>query len=117
MKHFLFIPFVLLAVGCASVSRDADRTYTVRGPAQGSNSTALVFDPVVTAYAPNMDLDRSNRQASAFVGFDSVITTTYTRTDDHQFYDAIGGGRGGYSANLGYLDRQSYTETVAVRQK
>lgn len=123
MKNALLISFLLAtvgsAVGCASVGHDQDRMYTDRGQFRGGQTTALAFDPPITAYAPDLDLDRENRSRTAFVGYDSVIITSYTRQDDRQFFDGarIGSGRSGFSTNLGYLDRQSYTETVAVRQK
>lgn len=104
-----------LAGGCAQ-SREADRVYTARPGAKVMPATALVFDPPITAYSPALDLDRSRRVATADMGFDSVTTFIYTRSDDRQYYQNTGSADG-YGSFGGYLDRQSVVETVGVRSR
>lgn len=119
MKRAAYISGLLalaaMAVGCAQQG-EMNRVYTARPGAQAVPATALVFDPPVTAYTPALNLDRSQRVATANMGFDSVTTFIYTRSDDRQYFQNTGSADG-YGSFGGYLDRQAIVETVGVRSR
>ncbi len=57
-------------------------------------ATALAFDPPILRGQQRMDLSREDRQPSAFVGYDSVTTSSFeTATCNVQGTD---GGSSGY---------------------
>jgi hypothetical protein len=63
---------------------------------EDATSSALVFDPPVTAGELPIDLSRDERAPSAFVSFDGPSTTLYwIHTDDLQESEWGGDGQGG----------------------
>lgn len=121
----------LLAGGCAGTASAQsasghESVYAVAPTQQAQTypapnaASALVFDAPVTAYAPPLNFDRSQRATVAYLGYESTITTTYTRLDDRQSYDSFGrgGGRGRHgNTDSSYVDRQSVTQSVTVRER
>ncbi len=104
----------LVAGGCASRPTEPDRVYAPRSDVLVARAPVLAFDPVVSSYAPPVDLSRDGRGQAAFVGFDSFVTYTYTRMDDRQsFYGSTGHFRGSNSA----VERQTVTQTFGVRER
>lgn len=113
----LLITTVSLIGGCATRPKEANVVYVPQSQNSLNPATALVFDPPITAYAPPMNLSRADRAPAAYVGFDSVTTTVYTRMDDRQFYSGQVGQYGFLGAFRGHVERQSVVQTVGVRQK
>jgi hypothetical protein len=106
-----------VVAGCAA-KYPADRVYSERSTgAQHSGALALVFDPGLTAYSQPLDLDRVSRGQAAYVGFDSVTTYVYTRQDDSQLFIGNQSSSRHRQSSVGYLGRQSVTETVGTRQR
>lgn len=115
--------FLLLAslasslVGCASTKECTDIVYKSRSPGSAVVGNSLAFDPPITAFAPSLDFDRTDRAPTAYVGFDAVTTYSYTRLDDRQSFNQGARGRRGFGDSDSSVDRQSVTSTVAVRVK
>ncbi len=71
-----------------------------------SSASALAFDPPVVVGAVTPNLSREGREPSAYVGFDSVITTYfYLRTDDRQLI---------YGEDAGRYERRAISERFGV---
>ncbi|MDB5319185.1 MAG: hypothetical protein JWN40_816 [Phycisphaerales bacterium] len=108
MRWGFLILLGILAIGCAS--KPAQPTATV-APARiydDAVAAALVYDPPVVANSPRLDVSREGRAATAYAGFDEVITTFYyLRVDDRQ----QSFGSGGHHDRF---ERQAITERVGV---
>src|SRR5688572_30222771 len=73
--------------------RGGDRDY----PGEPVAASALVFAPPVTLGEPEIDLDRSVRQPSAFLGWDEGSIEHYRITvDDRQVFGNVYGAWGGH---------------------
>ena len=109
--------FILLAglglaqVGCAGNGSGA----SVAPPAvaqqasvyEGAVAASLVYSPPVVAYGEQPEFSREGRAASAYAGFDDVITTYYyLYQDDRQL--KYGG------LNRDRFERQAITQRVGV---
>jgi hypothetical protein len=124
----LVLAAAFTATGCASQpAAEPLTTTTIWSPGDRDYvgepiaASALVFAPPVTINEPAIDLDRTSRQRSAFLGFDEGSVETYRITvDDRQsFGNGVGGwgwrGRGafGWGGSSGWndrYDRQVYSE-------
>jgi hypothetical protein len=102
MKWMGISIIVLLAGGCAT--QQAPKSAAAPMAAQRT-ATALAFDPPILSGQPRLDLSRETREPSAFVGYDSVTTSSFdVYTDNRQSNEP---GESGY-------DRDSVTEKVGV---
>ncbi len=85
------IALMSLAAGCASKPRVSSREMRHEAElqyAETGSAGALAFDPPIAQGGPRLNLSRSSRQPSAFVGFDQTVTTFfYVRSDDRQTED------------------------------
>ncbi len=112
MRCLALIVAALVFTGCASRAKTSQRVEQqpeaqLAGYRYGeSTASALAFDPPVVANAVTPNLARVGRETTAFVGFDTVITTHfYVRNDDRQ---VIYGGDGGV------YERRAISEQVGV---
>jgi len=82
------IALLALSAGCASHRPESSRLERQEAElryADASPAGALSFDPPIAQGNPRLNLSRTPRQPSAFVGFDQTVTTFfYVRSDDRQ---------------------------------
>lgn len=73
------------------------------------SAAALVFDPPIAEYSAAVPF-RDGRQPTAFIGYDSVISTYfYVRVDDRQRYITDDG--------IGRYERRAVSERFGVSQR
>ena len=104
-------------LGCHSHERASTRKDEPIKPAglnteeyEAVTASALVFDPPTAEYSVAMVPSRESRERTAFVGYDSVISTYfYLRIDDRdRFFDPSGDGR---------YERRAISEKFGVSQR
>lgn len=112
MRCLALIVAGMLLTGCAArakTSPRADREPEVELVGYRyyeSSASALAFDPPIVAGAVTPNLSRAGREPSAYVGFDSIITTHfYLRTDDRQII---------YGEDAGRYERRAVSERFGV---
>lgn len=112
MRCLVLIFAGMLLTGCAGRARTSERVHaqpeaTLTGYSyEPSSAAALAFDPPVVANAVMPNLSRDGRETTAYVGFDSVITTHfYLRTDDRQVI---------YGDDSGRYERRAISERFGV---
>jgi hypothetical protein len=105
---------VYIAQGCSAPSSHSEREHRLttltewRGgdrdfPGEPVAASALVFAPPVTLGEPAIDLDRSVRQPSAFLGWDEGSIEHYRITvDDRQVFGNAYGASGSRGRGVGY---------------
>lgn len=100
MRCLALIVVGMLFTGCASRAKTSQPAEARVEPErmdywyEATTASALAFDPPIVASAVTPDLSRAGREPSAYVGFDSVITTHfYLRTDDRQVIYGEDAGR------------------------
>jgi len=102
VRVFSLVILISCLGGCAAKPQAQTPPLREYEPALAS---ALVLDPAIPS-APAIDLARASRQAEAFVGYDSLISTySYLRIDDRQRSD---GDR---------YERRSIIQSVSVRER
>jgi hypothetical protein len=89
MRNTATLILLSLTVGCAAQSPAPETVATGRRPVVSgyadSAASALVFDVPLASRGPALDLSREDRQASAFIGYETgVATSFYLRSDDRQ---------------------------------
>lgn len=109
---------VAFAGGCKShqTKRDDRTRHAAIEPAglqtedyEAVTASALVFDPPIAEYSAVVPT-REGRERSAFVGYDSVITTYfYLRTDDRQRFFSDDG--------IGRYERRAVSERIGVSRR
>ena len=88
----------MLLTGCASRAKTSQPVVVAPPEPERENywyeartASALAFPPPVVANAVTPNLSREGRERTAYVGFDSVITTYhYLRYDDRQVIQGDG---------------------------
>ncbi len=115
MRWFTFIFAVCACAICGCATRPSTQPVSVDSStvadefADARVASALLFDPPVISNQPMPDLSRDGREVTAFLGYDSAMTTSfYVRTNDRQFFDDPIHGR---------FERQAISETVGVRSR
>jgi hypothetical protein len=110
MRRGAFIIASLLAglAGCSSSQQkpvsSTQRVINEEPLYEASHASALAFSPPITQGDAPIDLSRSDREPSAFVGFDDQTRTyIYVRTDDR--FSGDGNDR---------YERRSITEKIGA---
>lgn len=107
----------ITGLGCRSHARTAANAKEPIKPAglntqdyEAVTASALVFDPPAAEYSVAIVPSREGRERTAFVGYDSVISTYfYLRVDDlDRFFDPNGDGR---------YERRAVSEKFGVSQR
>jgi hypothetical protein len=108
MRWGALILLTIAMVGCASKQPQPMSATASPRIYDDAVAAALVYDPPVVADSPRLDVSREGRAATAYAGFDEVITTFYyLRVDDRQ----QSFGSGGHHDRF---ERQAITERVGV---
>jgi hypothetical protein len=102
MKWMGICIMALLAGGCATQQAPVTPAAPV---AVARPATALAFDPPILMGQPRADLSREARQPTAFVGYDSVSTSSFDISTDNRQSTTPGDS---------YYDREAVTEKVGV---
>jgi len=91
MRTVALIVAGLLLTGCAHRAKPTETAEAEQEAILAADryepvsASALTFDPPIVAQTVTPDLSRDGRQASAYVGYDQVITTYfYLHYDDRQ---------------------------------
>lgn len=112
MRCLALIVAGTLLTGCASRAKTSERAETRPEPErinywyEATTASALAFDPPIVSSAVTPDLSRAGRQRSAYIGFDSVVTTHfYVRNDDRQVI---------YGDDSGRYERRAISERSGI---
>lgn len=112
MRCLAVIVAAMLLTGCASRAKTSGRVEVRPEPErvnywyEANSAAALAFAPPVVANAVTPNLSRAGREPTAYVGFDTVITTHfYLRYDDRQVI---------YGDDAGRYERRAISERFGV---
>jgi hypothetical protein len=106
------IVLAMISGGCAAQSKPPQGSATapvLAAPAryQPSASGCLVFDPPVTIGQPPLNLSRDGRSIEAFVGYESLTTTTFVQHNDDDQFNVL-------NTRLGTFERRAVSTKVGV---